>query len=53
MILALRCENLGLAKFTLIYSHLIAESVEPVFLKADALMTGAGGKLVHLPARDG
>jgi hypothetical protein len=35
------------------YSHLIAESVEPVFLKADALMTGAGGKLVHLPAREG
>ena len=29
-----------------VYSHLIAESIEPVLLKADALMTGANGKVV-------
>ena len=32
-----------------VYSHLITESVEPVLMKADALMTGAGGKLAYLP----
>ena len=31
-----------------VYSHLIAESIEPVLLKADALMTGANGKLVRI-----
>lgn len=34
-----------------VYSHLIAESVEPVLMKADALMTGAGGKVVTLEQR--
>jgi len=34
-----------------VYSHLIAESVEPVLMKADALMTGANGKLASLENR--
>ena len=35
-----------------VYSHLITESVEPVLMKADALMTGAGGKVARLKRRD-
>jgi integrase len=34
-----------------VYSHLITESVEPVLMKADALMTGAGGKIIQLEER--
>jgi integrase len=35
-----------------VYSHLIAESVEPVLMKADALMTGANGKVIDFKERE-
>lgn len=46
--------SLGHASATMtlnVYSHLIPESLEPVLMRADALMTGAGGKVISLESR--
>ena len=46
--------SLGHASATMtlnVYSHLIPESLEPVLMRADALMTGANGKVLSLERR--
>src|SRR5450756_1728256 len=46
--------SLGHASATMtlnVYSHLIPESLEPVLMRANALMTGAGGKVISLESR--